>query len=102
MKVYSPPPKERAEVKPETERKRDWKRQQEPAAVKEWRDRMASDAGKEVYRRRKLTEHAHAHMKNRGFDRMPVHGLARVRAVCLLHALAHNLLRAHWLRAAVA
>lgn len=102
MKVYSPPPKERAAVKPETARKRAWKRQHEAAAVKEWRERMASEAGQAVYRRRKLTEHVHAHMKNRGFDRMPVHGIAAVRAVCLLHALAHNLMRAHQLRTAAA
>jgi transposase len=98
MKVYSPPPKERETVKAETERKRQWKHNRAPAAVKEWRERMGSDAGKDVYRRRKLTEHAHAKMKNRGFGRMPVHGIAGVRAVCLLHALAHNLLQAHHLR----
>ena len=98
--VYSPPPKERETVKPETLRKRRWKHEREPDAVKQWRERMASDAGKVVYRRRKLTEHAHAKMKNRGFARMPVHGIATVRVVCLLHALAHNMLQARWLRAA--
>ena len=46
---------------------------------------------KSIYARRKNTEHAHAHMKNRGFATMLVRGLAKVRAVCLLHALAHNL-----------
>ncbi len=98
--VYSPPPKERETVKAETLRKRDWKHEREPDAVKQWREWMASDAGKVVYRRRKLTEHAHAKMKNRGFGRMPVHGIATVRVVCLLHALAHNMLQALRLRAA--
>ena len=60
---------------------------------------MASAAAALVYRRRKLTEHAHARMKNRGFARMPVHGRAGVRAVCLIHALAHDLLQAHCLQA---
>jgi len=63
---------------------------------------MASDGGKEVYRRRKLTEHAYAKMKNRGFGRMLVHGIAGVRSVCLLHAITHNLLHAHGLRSAAA
>jgi hypothetical protein len=93
--VYSPPPTEPL-------RKRVWKRQNEPAPVQDWRTRMASEAAKLVYRRRKLTEHAHAKMKNRGFGRMRVNGLATVRCVCLLHALAHNLLNAHRLRLAAA
>ena len=67
---------------------------------------MASEAGRAVYRRRKLTEHAHAKMKNRGFARMLVHGIAKVRGVCLLHALAHNLMhnlmQPHCMRAATA
>ena len=100
LEVYSPPPKEHEDVTAETLRKRRWQRRHEPDAVKKWRVLMASDAGKGVYRRRKLTEHAHAKMKNRGFARMPVHGIAKVRVVCLLHALAHNLLQALRLRAA--
>jgi hypothetical protein len=55
-----------------------------------------------LYRRRKLTEHVHAKMKNRGFGRMLVNGLATIRSVCLLHALALNLLNAHRLRRAAA
>lgn len=102
LQVYSPLPKERDTVTAETLRNRRSKHRHEPDAVKAWRERMASDAGKEVYRRRKLTEHVHARMKNRGFARMPVHGIAAVRVVCLLHALAHNLLQAHRLRTAVA
>jgi transposase len=91
MTIFSPPPKEKDDVKEETKRKRAWKRNQEPPAVRDWRERMASDEAKSIYARRKNTEHAHAHMKNRGFATMLVRGLAKVRAVCLLHALAHNL-----------
>jgi hypothetical protein len=98
LAVYSPPPTERQDVTAETLRKRVWKRQNEPAPVQDWRTRMASEAAKLVYRRRRLTEHAHAKMKNRGFGRMLVNGLVTVRCVCLLHALAHNLLNAHRLR----
>ena len=102
LTVYSPLPKERDDVTAETLRKRRWQREHEPTALRAWRQRMASAAAAVVYRRRKLTEHAHARMKNRGFARMPVHGIAKVRAVCMIHALAHNLMHAHFLRAAAA
>jgi transposase len=98
LDVYSPLPEERTDVTLETLRKRRWQRKQEPTAVKAWRTRMASEAGQEVYRRRKLTEHAHAKMKNRGFGKMPLHGLVKVQAVCLLHALAHNAVQAQYRR----
>jgi transposase len=94
MTIFSPPPKEKDDVKEETKRKRAWKLRNEPPAVQDWRERMAGDEAKSIYARRKNTEHAHAHMKNRGFATMLVRGLAKVRAVCLLHALAHNLARA--------
>jgi transposase len=91
MTIFSPPPKEKDNVKEETKRKRAWKLRNEPPAVQDWRQRMAGDEAKVIYARRKNTEHAHAHMKNRGFGTMLVRGLDKVRAVCLLHALAHNL-----------
>jgi transposase len=102
LTVYSPLSVEREDVTAETLRKRQWKREREPGALGDWRARMASEAGKLVYRRRKLTEHAHARMKNRGFARMLVHGIAKVRSVCLLHGMAHNLLWAHSVRATAA
>jgi transposase len=101
LTVYSPPAKDHADVSAESIRKRRWRREREPDVLRQWRERMASEAGKLVYRRRKLTEHVHAKMKNRGFGRMPVHGSATVRVVCLLHALAHNLLHAHHRRTAI-
>jgi transposase len=102
LTVYTPLPKERDDVTAETLRKRQWQREHEPDALRDWRARMASKAGQAVYRRRKLTEHAHAKKKNRGFARMAVHGIAKVRVVCLLHALAHNMMQAHAMRAATA
>lgn len=102
MTIYSPPAQEREDVKEETLRKRQWQRQREPEAVKAWRVRMASAEGEAVYCRRKLTEHAHARLKNHGFGRMLVHGLRKVRAVCLMHALAHNLMWSCFVRAAAA
>jgi transposase len=100
MMVYSPPPPDRADAKPETLRKRAWKRAQEPEPLRQWRERMESPEGQEIYGRRKLTEHAHAQIKNRGLDRLYVRGIEKVRSVCLLHALAHNLMNALRLRAA--
>jgi transposase len=91
MTIFSPPPEERDDVTEATQRKRAWKRRREAPAVRDWRERMAGEAAKAIYARRKNTEHAHAHMKNRGFGRMLVRGIEKVRAVCLLHALAHNL-----------
>jgi len=102
MTVYSPPPPERTEVTAETLRKRRWRRRREPAAVQAWRTRMASEDGQQTYRRRKLTERAHGIIKNRGMARFLVHGREKVRAVCLLQALALNLGWAHTLRRRIA
>jgi hypothetical protein len=102
MTVYSPPPPERPDVKTETLRKRRWKRRHEALAVMAWRARMASQAGQDVYRRRKLTERAHGILKNRGMFRFLVHGRDKARAVCLLQALALNLCWADTLRRRIA
>jgi hypothetical protein len=98
LTVYSPPAPERDDVTAETLRHRRWKRRHEPAAVQAWRARMASEQGKEIYRRRKLTERAHGIIKNRGLSRFLVHGRDKVRAACLLQALALNLSWANTLR----
>jgi transposase len=102
MTVYSPPPPERTDVTADTLRKRCWKRRHEPSAVQAWRARMASEDGQQTYRRRKLTERAHGIIKNRGMARFLVHGREKVRAVCLLQALALNLSWAHTLRRRIA
>ena len=102
MTVYSPPAPERSDVKASTLRARRSKRRREPPAVVAWRARMASEEGQEVYRRRKLTERAHSIIKNRGMTRFLVHGREKVRAVCLLQALALNLSWADTLRRRIA
>jgi transposase len=102
LRVYSPPAAQRLAVKPETERKRRWSRRREPPAVTAWRARMASEEGQETYRRRKLTERAHGIIKNRGMSRFLVHGREKVRAVCVLQALALNLCWANTLRRRIA
>lgn len=63
-------------------------------AVAAWRERMASAEAKERYKERAATaELINAQARNRGLLRFVVRGLPKVRAVALLYALAHNLMR---------
>jgi len=100
MKVYAPPKECSETAKPESRVGYERKLAGEPDCLKDWRERMASEPGRTVYARRSRTEHPHARMKNCGFGRMLVRGLAKVRTVCLLHAVAHNFVLAAARRAA--
>jgi transposase len=72
-------------------------------AVALWRQRMATDEAKTIYRQRAATaECVNALARNRGLQRFLVRGLRKVKAVVLWYVLAHNLMRAVTLRAAVA
>jgi hypothetical protein len=63
-------------------------------AVAQWRKRMNSDAAREIYKLRAATaECVNAQARNRGLQRMPVRGMAKVKCVVRLFVLAHNLLR---------
>ena len=76
-------------------------RDDDSPAVAEWRQRMATDEAKAIYRERAATaECVNALARNRGLQRFLVRGLRKVKAVVLLYALAHNLMRAVTLRAA--
>lgn len=73
-----------------------------PAMI-HWRQRMRSEEGKQLYRLRPATaECVNAIARNRGLQQFRVRGLAKVRAVLLWFALAHNLMRTVALRAAAA
>jgi len=64
-----------------------------------WRRRMGTDAAKAIYKERASTaECVNAIARNRGLRHFLVRGLKNVRAVVLLYALAHNLMRAVTLR----
>lgn len=102
MQVFSPPPARKAASKPESKARYERNRAAEPQCLKEWRARMESDEGQAVYKRRSNTEHVHARLKNRGFDRMILRSLAKVRIACWLHAVTHNLMWAISQRAALA
>jgi transposase len=88
--VYTPVPAEREDITPASLRNRKSKRKHEPQAVKDWRARMATAAGKAIYSVRKLIERVNAERKNHGFGFLPVRGLVKAQGVALLHALAHN------------
>lgn len=92
MQVFSPPPACKKASKPQSKARYERNRAAEPQCLKEWRARMDSEEGQAVYKRRNNTEHAHARLKNRGFDRMVLRGLAKVRIACWLHAITHNLM----------
>lgn len=75
----------------------------DPPAIAAWRVRMGTQEAKDIYRERASTaECVNALARNRGLRLLPVRGLARVRAVVLWFALAHNLLRTVALRRAAA
>ena len=68
-------------------------------AVTAWRARMGTPAAKAIYRLRCQTaEWVNAGARNRGLYQVTVRGRQKVLALALLHALAHNLLRAKSLR----
>ena len=93
--VYMPPAAVKETAKPNSIYRRAARLRREPAALQAWRARMESAAGKAVYRRRQRIEAVNGNLKHRGLGRLTVRGFAKVRAVALLHALAHNLWRAH-------
>lgn len=98
--VYAPLPVEGENITAASLRNRKYRRAHEPDSVKEWRHRMASDAGQQVYRLRKLIERVNADRKNHGFGFLAVRGLLKAKAVALWHALAHNIIAAQRLRLA--
>ncbi len=98
--VYAPVPEPRAKKDDQGNDIEQDKHQPKPEdspAVAQWRQRMASDQAKALYKLRAATaECVNAQARNRGLQRMPVRGCAKVRCIALLFfvfALAHNLMR---------
>jgi transposase len=58
-----------------------------------WRQRMTTDRGQAIYKRRFATERPHAHMRNHGLQRLLVRGADKVKAIVLWHAHAFNFLQ---------
>lgn len=71
-------------------------------AIAAWRQRMGTEAAKEIYKERAATaECVNAIARNRNLWFIRVRGLVKARAIALWYALAHNLRRALALRAEV-
>lgn len=69
------------------------------ATIKAWRQRMATEAAKRIYKWRAATaECVNARARRCGLSQLLVRGLEKVRAVALWFAIAHNLRRAIALR----
>jgi hypothetical protein len=61
-------------------------------AVADWRQRMATEEAKAIYRQRAATaEWVNAQARNHGLTRFLVRGSKKAKAVALWHALAHNM-----------
>jgi len=63
-------------------------------AVRAWKQRMSSAAGKEIYRQRAASsETVNADLRTwRGLSRLPVRGLAKARCIALWCAVAYNIM----------
>ena len=96
--VYAPVPKPK-----DPQRDPHEPRAGDSQVIAAWRQRMGTAEAKEIYKDRASTaECVNAIARNRGLRQFLVRGLAKVRAVALWLALAHNLMRAVALRAAAA
>lgn len=63
-------------------------------AVGDWRERMATEEAKTLYKDRAATaECVNAQARNRNLVLLPVRGLEKVKAVARLYAITHNLMR---------
>jgi len=77
-------------------------RDDDGAGVADWRRRMASEAGKALYKERAKAECPNAWGRRMGLDRLLVRGKEKARTILLWFALAHNMLRAFALQRAAA
>jgi transposase len=90
--IYAPVP----EVNKVTDRFA--RRPEDTDAIADWRSRMNSDAGKEIYKQRASTsESVNADVRTyRGLAPFSVRGIAKVTCVALWSALAYNLMHFAW------
>lgn len=97
--IYSPVPADKPNAKPASVQRRACQRRSEPDAVKAWRERMVQPEAEDIYGRRRRVETINGILKGRGFGILRVRSIAKVKCIALLQAIAHNLWRAHCLRA---
>jgi transposase len=89
VKVYGPPTRSKHQTDPYAPRHDDG------PGVAAWRRRMNSPHGKAVYKRRAMSECINARLRQWRLYQFTVRGIAKVRAVLCLHALANNILQGH-------
>jgi transposase len=94
--LYCPPPRCKQGIDPYAPRADDG------PGVAAWRQRMKSDAGQAVYKRRAEHECVNAHARRCGLYQLTVRGLAKAKTVLTWFALAHNILAGSRLAAAAA
>ena len=87
--VYCPPTQSKHGTDPFAPRPADG------PGVLAWRQRMASEEGKKLYKTRSICECIHARWRNWNLRQLPVRGREKVRAVVTLYALTNNLLQGY-------
>jgi transposase len=66
----------------------------EPPEIEEWRQRMATDEARAIYKlRAPAAERPNAEARNRGLRALSVRGVRKARCVCLLFAIMQNMMR---------
>jgi transposase len=89
VKVYGPPMQSKHQTDPYAPRPDDG------PGVAAWRRRMNSSHGKAVFKRRGMGECINARLRQWRLHQFTVRGIAKVRTVLCLHALANNILQGH-------
>ena len=85
--IYCPPTQSKHGNDPFAPRRNDG------PGVLAWRERMASEKGKALYKTRSICECIHARWRNWNLIRLTVRGLPKVKTTMLWYALANNILQ---------
>jgi transposase len=94
--IYCPPTKSKHGSDPFAPREGDG------PGVLAWRERMASESGKTLYKTRSICECIHARWRNWNLLRLTVRGRAKIKTAMLWYALANNILQGDRLMRAAA
>ncbi len=87
LAIYCPPTQSKHGNDPYAPRKEDG------PGVLAWRERMASESGKALYKTRSICECIHARWRNWKLLHLTVRGSSKVKAAVLWYALANNILQ---------
>jgi len=93
--VYSPLPKKKENVKPESERKRKLREENYAEPVKAFNRRMKNRASQKIYKRRSRIETFNGILHNRMTTGFHVRGKAKAKSELLLHVIGHNIMQSN-------